>query len=66
MAQKAGLSRSAFAARFQEVVGQTPLKYLTVWRLDLSADHLRAGQCDDRRNSGACWLWLGIRFDPSL
>jgi len=39
----AGLSRSAFAARFLETVGQPPLQYLTRWRLNLAADQLRAG-----------------------
>jgi AraC-like DNA-binding protein len=43
LAEIAGLSRSAFAARFADVVGKTPLKYLATWRLDLAADHLRAG-----------------------
>jgi AraC-like DNA-binding protein len=43
LAALAGLSRSAFAARFAEVVGITPLKYLASWRLDLAAEHLRAG-----------------------
>ncbi len=43
LSEVAGLSRSAFAARFQQVVGQPPLRYLAVWRLDLAADLLRAG-----------------------
>jgi AraC-like DNA-binding protein len=43
LADIAGLSRSAFASRFVHEVGQTPLKYLATWRLDLAADHLRAG-----------------------
>lgn len=43
LAGKASLSRSAFAARFVEVVGQTPLRYLTTWRLDLASDQLRSG-----------------------
>jgi AraC-like DNA-binding protein len=43
LAALTGLSRSAFAARFPTAVGQTPLQYLTVWRLNLAADHLRAG-----------------------
>lgn len=43
LADIAGLSRSAFATRFTEVVGKTPLKYVASWRLDLAADHLRAG-----------------------
>ena len=33
MASSAGMSRSAFAARFKLVVGQSPLEYLTVWRV---------------------------------
>ncbi len=32
LAELAGLSRSAFAARFADAVGQTPLKYLAAWR----------------------------------
>lgn len=43
LAARANLSRSAFAARFVEVVGQTPLRYLAAWRLDLAADQLRSG-----------------------
>jgi AraC-like DNA-binding protein len=43
LAELAGLSRSAFAARFADVVGETPLKYLAAWRLDLAAQQLRAG-----------------------
>jgi AraC-like DNA-binding protein len=33
LARAAGMSRSAFAARFKAVVGQTPLEYLTQWRM---------------------------------
>lgn len=33
MAAAAGMSRSAFAARFKEVLGQAPLEYLTEWRM---------------------------------
>jgi AraC-like DNA-binding protein len=43
LAEIAGLSRSAFAARFSGAVGQTPLKYIAMWRLNLAADQLRAG-----------------------
>lgn len=43
LAAEAGLSRSAFAIRFAEVVGQTPLRYVTSWRLDRAADYLRGG-----------------------
>lgn len=33
LARKAGMSRSGFAARFKDVVGQAPLAYLTEWRM---------------------------------
>ena len=32
-AEAAGMSRSAFAARFKELLGQTPLEYVTEWRM---------------------------------
>lgn len=43
LAEIAGLSRSAFAARFGDLVGQTPLRYVSAWRLNLAADYLRTG-----------------------
>jgi AraC-like DNA-binding protein len=33
MAVAAGMSRSAFASRFKDLLGQTPLEYLTDWRM---------------------------------
>jgi AraC-like DNA-binding protein len=33
LAEAAGMSRSAFAARFKELLGQTPLQYVTEWRM---------------------------------
>jgi AraC-like DNA-binding protein len=33
MAASAGMSRSAFASRFKLIVGQSPLEYLTQWRV---------------------------------
>lgn len=33
LAKAAGMSRSAFAARFKELLGQTPLEYITEWRM---------------------------------
>ncbi len=43
MAQQAGMSRSAFAARFKEIIGTTPADYLTDWRLALAKARLRRG-----------------------
>ncbi len=33
LAEAAGMSRSAFAARFKALLGQTPLEYVTEWRM---------------------------------
>ncbi len=44
LAQRVGMSRSAFAARFRAMVGDPPLVYLTRWRMQLAADKLRASQ----------------------
>lgn len=39
----AGMSRSAFAARFGEALGCAPIEYLTRWRMALAKDALRRG-----------------------
>lgn len=36
LARRAGMSRSALAARFHRLVGQTPMQYLTLWRMQLA------------------------------
>jgi AraC-like DNA-binding protein len=43
LAREVGLSRSALAERFTEFVGQPPMQYLASWRMQLAANHLRAG-----------------------
>ncbi len=43
LAAACGMSRSAFAARFKELVGETPLEYLTNWRMHKAAALLRKG-----------------------
>ncbi|QQQ40579.1 AraC family transcriptional regulator [Stenotrophomonas maltophilia] len=43
MASTAGMSRSAFAAVFKEVMQATPASYLLDWRLSLACAQLRAG-----------------------
>jgi AraC-like DNA-binding protein len=40
LAQHAGMSRSTFAQRFRETVGETPLEYLTRWRMLVAGDRL--------------------------
>lgn len=44
LAQKALLSRSAFAERFQSVVGRGPLEFLREWRMQLAVGLLRNGR----------------------
>lgn len=44
LAQKAGMSRSAFARRFSEAVGLAPVEYLLRWRMALAKDALRHGR----------------------
>jgi AraC-like DNA-binding protein len=40
LAGQAGMSRSVFAQRFRTKVGQTPIEYLTRWRMMLAGDRL--------------------------
>ncbi|MFM0339788.1 AraC family transcriptional regulator [Paraburkholderia fungorum] len=43
LARKVGLSRSALAQRFTQLIGQPPMQYLARWRLQLAAQELRSG-----------------------
>ena len=40
LAERIGLSRSVFAERFKETVGESPMEYLTRWRMLLAGDKL--------------------------
>jgi len=44
LAAISGLSRAAFARTFRDALGQTPMQYLTDWRMTLARDYLRAGE----------------------
>jgi AraC-like DNA-binding protein len=44
MAVQAGMSRSAFAAAFKQIVGQTPADYVVDWRVSLAQTRLREGR----------------------
>jgi len=44
LALEVGMSRSAFAERFTSLVGQPPMHYLTLWRMQVAAQHLREGR----------------------
>jgi AraC-like DNA-binding protein len=43
LASKVGMSRSTFAGRFAELVGEPPLHYITRWRMQKAASLLREG-----------------------
>jgi AraC-like DNA-binding protein len=42
LAREARMSRSAFALKFKTVLGQTPLEYLTQWRMYRAGDMIRS------------------------
>ncbi|HYV45960.1 MAG TPA: AraC family transcriptional regulator, partial [Myxococcaceae bacterium] len=44
LAKKVAMSRSSFAARFAQLTGDSPLRYVTRWRMALAAEALRGGQ----------------------
>jgi len=41
LAEHVGMSRSVFALRFKETVGETPMEYLTRWRMMLAGERLK-------------------------
>ena len=43
LALRVGMSRAGFAARFRELVGEPPMRYLTRWRMHKAAGMLRSG-----------------------
>jgi len=44
LAREVGLSRSAFTDRFSQLIGMPPIRYLTVWRLEIAKRHLRGSR----------------------
>jgi AraC-like DNA-binding protein len=43
LAHEAGSSRTVLAERFHAVLGQAPIEYITCWRMQLAAEHMRTG-----------------------
>ncbi len=52
LGQEAGMSRSALAERFTQLIGEPPMQYLTRWRLALAARALREGNDSILRIAG--------------
>ena len=44
LARVGGMSRSSFAVRFKQTVGESAMDYLTRWRMMLAADRLASGR----------------------
>jgi transcriptional regulator GlxA family with amidase domain len=44
LAEQIPMSRSAFSARFTELVGQPPMQYLTTWRMIKATELLKESQ----------------------
>lgn len=62
LAVECGMSRSAFAARFAQLVGEPPMHYLTHWRMQLADMHLRqSGQSISQIADG-----LGYRSEAAF
>jgi AraC-like DNA-binding protein len=73
LAREAGMSRSAFAAKFKELLGKAPIDYLIDWRMQLAAGRIastpsasiadiatQVGYVSDRAFSKAFKKSLGI------
>jgi len=44
LGKEVGMSRTAFATRFSELIGDTPMNYLTSWRMNLAELRLKSGE----------------------
>lgn len=54
LATLAGMSRSAFSARFTELLAESPMRYLTGWRMNLARTHLQT--------TAEPLAWVATRF----
>jgi len=62
LAQRAGMSRSTFAQRFRDRVGEAPISYLTRWRMMLAGERLITG----RETVGQIALSLGYTSEHAF
>ena len=44
LATEAGMSRASFAAKFRQLVGESPIEYLTRWRMFLAGRNMEHGE----------------------
>lgn len=62
LASHAGISRSGFAARFVELVGEPPASFLTRWRMHLATASLR----EEDATVGELAFRLGYQSEPAF
>jgi AraC-like DNA-binding protein len=62
LAERAGMSRSTFALKFKQTVGESPMEYLTRWRMLLAADKV-ANSSD---SISAIARWLGYESESAF
>lgn len=62
LATSVAMSRSAFSARFTDLVGESPMHYLTRWRMRVALEWLRA----DSSSVGEVALRLGYRSEAAF
>ena len=66
LAREARMSRSAFALKFNTVLGQTPLEYLTRWRMHKAGDMIRSNNTSFSEVASAIGYGSGKLFQPRL
>ena len=62
LAREVAMSRSAFAARFTELVGEPAMQYVTRWRMQVALSSLR----DERAGVGEVARRLGYRSEAAF
>ncbi len=66
LARRAGMSRSSFARRFRERVGETPIAYLTRWRMMLAAERLARKAPAPGGGGPVAGLWIRERLQHGV
>src|SRR5262249_49637124 len=62
LASEVNMSRSAFAERFNSLIGHPPMKYLANWRMQLAAQKLR----DSRQSVGQIAFDVGYESEAAF
>ncbi|MEM1329127.1 MAG: AraC family transcriptional regulator [Planctomycetota bacterium] len=62
LASSVSMSRSAFSARFTELVGESPMQYVTRWRMHVAGSWLREGDI----TAAECGTRLGYNSEAAF